>query len=186
MNRQDSSVGEVERATGISIGTALLLIVLGMTALLFPEPVGVAVSILILWIIVFSGLAHLVHAWDARGTGVMAWQLLVGAAYLSGGIFLLLHPGYGFAYVTLGIAWIFAFEAVLLLAAFFWLRRQPGASWLALDGVLTLILAVCIGAGWPTNSVWVVGTLVGVNILISGFTRLAMSGDPRKLFKQGP
>jgi len=183
MNQRDSTVGEVERATSISIGTALLLIVLGMCALLFPEPVGIAVSILILWIIVFSGLAHLVHAWDARGTGVMAWQLLVGAAYLCGGIFLLLHPGYGFAYVTLGIAGIFMFEAVLLLTASYWLRKQPGAGWLALDGALTLILAVCIGAGWPTNSVWVVGTLVGVNILVSGFTRLGMSGYTRTFFK---
>ncbi len=183
MSQHDSPVDEAQRATGISIGTALLLIVLGMAALLFPEPVGIAVTILILWIIVFSGLAHLVHAWDARGTDVMAWQLLVGAAYLCGGIFLLLHPGYGFAYVTLGIAGIFLFEAVLLLAAAWWLRKQPGAGWLALDGALTLILAVCIGTGWPTNSVWVVGALVGVNILVSGFARLGMSGRTGKFLK---
>ena len=183
MNQHVSTVEETERATGISIGIALLLIMLGMCALLFPEPVGIAVSILILWIIVFSGLAHLVHAWDARGTGVMTWQLLVGAAYLCGGIFLLLHPGYGFAYVTLGIAGIFLFEAAMLLAAAYWLRRQPGAGWLTLDGGLTLILVVCIAAGWPTNSVWVVGTLVSVNILVSGFTRLGMSGRAHKLFK---
>jgi uncharacterized membrane protein HdeD (DUF308 family) len=180
---QPTTLDEAKRATGLSIGMALLLIALGMTALLFPGPAGVAVTVLVLWIIVFSGMAHLVHAWDARGSGVFVWQLLVGAAYLCGGIYLLLHPGYGVAYVTLVIAGMFMFEAILLWAAFYWLRYQPAASWLALDGTLTLILAICIGVGWPSDSIWVLGTLVGVNVLVSGFTRLAMSDHPGKLFK---
>jgi uncharacterized membrane protein HdeD (DUF308 family) len=172
MSGSDTAIGEARRATDISLGVSILLILLGMAAILLPEAVGIAVSILILWVIVFSGIAHLVHAWDARGSRVFLWQLLVGMLYMAGGLYLLLHPGYGMAYLTLFIACMFIFEALLLLTAFFWLRPMRESYWLALDGVLTLLIGIVIASGWPANSVWVLGVLVGINLLSSGFARL--------------
>jgi len=54
--------------------------------------------------------------------------------------------------------------------------------WLLLfDGVVTLILAVMIWRTWPSNTEWVIGTLVGISMLFSGTARLMLSLAARQL-----
>jgi uncharacterized membrane protein HdeD (DUF308 family) len=174
MPTADDPVEIARRTTGISIGVSVLLILLGLLALILPGAVGIAVTILILWIIVFSGVAHLVHAWDARGTGDFLWRLLVGIVYIVVSIFLLLHPRESLASLTLVLAVLFLLEAGLMLAAFLWLRRRAGSSWLLLNALLAGAIGLLIGLNWPSSSIWAIGVLVGVNILFSGFARLMM------------
>jgi len=177
------SAAIARHTTGISIGVSLLLILLGLLALVLPGAVGIAVAILILWIIVFTGIAHLVHAWDARGTGEFLWRLLVGGVYIIVGIFLMLHPRESLASLTLVLAVLFLMEAGLMLAAFWWLRRRSGSGWLLLNALLACAIGLLIGFSWPASSAWAVGMLVGVNILFSGFARLMMSWKVRRVSK---
>jgi len=51
--------------------------------------------------------------------------------------------------------------------------------WIAV-GMLVL-LGILIWAHWPFNSDWVVGTLFGISIFMSGVTRLMMSLALRKI-----
>jgi uncharacterized membrane protein HdeD (DUF308 family) len=37
-----------------------------------------------------------------------------------------------------------------------------------------------IGFSWPSASAWAIGTIVGINFLFSGVTRLAHAGAPGK------
>lgn len=173
-------------ATGISVGVCVLLLILGVTALLLSTALTVAIGILMLWFIVFAGLAHLVHAWDARETPLFAWRLLVGLVYVAGGLFLLLHPRYDLAYLTLFIAWMFALESMLLLGAYGWLRHLPGAGWIALDAVGTLLIAAVIGFFWPWITAWMLGALVGINIIGTGATSLALALGRRDWLKGRP
>ena len=43
------------------------------------------------------------------------------------------------------------------------------------DGVVTLILGFMIWNRWPIGSLWVIGTLVGVSMIMTGMTRLMMT-----------
>jgi uncharacterized membrane protein HdeD (DUF308 family) len=61
------------------------------------------------------------------------------------------------------------------------LRPLPGSGWLLVDGIVTLLLAVMIGIGWPISSVWAIGTLVGVSMFFSGITRLMLSAAVRRI-----
>ena len=163
----------VMRATWISVGAAVALLVLGGVAALVPFAVGVAIGILLVWVVVFSGLAHLVHAWDVRG-GVFIWRLLVGITYLLGGLYLLIHPVFDFPALTRFIGGMFTVEAALLLAGAGWLRGRRGSGWMVLDAVLTLFVAACMlgwGAGLPP---WALGLLVGMGVISSGVVFLAM------------
>jgi uncharacterized membrane protein HdeD (DUF308 family) len=49
------------------------------------------------------------------------------------------------------------------------------------DGVITLILGFMIWNRWPVSSLWVIGTLVGVSMVMTGTTRLMMALAVRKL-----
>jgi len=61
------------------------------------------------------------------------------------------------------------------------LRGIPGSGWLMVDGIITLVLAVMIWSTWPSSTVWVVGTLIGISMLFSGITRLMLSLAARRI-----
>jgi uncharacterized membrane protein HdeD (DUF308 family) len=73
------------------------------------------------------------------------------------------------------------FEGVLEFVLSVQLRPLPGSGWLLVDGIVTLLLAVMIGIGWPISSVWAIGTLVGVSMFFSGITRLMLSAAVRRI-----
>jgi uncharacterized membrane protein HdeD (DUF308 family) len=66
-------------------------------------------------------------------------------------------------------------EAIFHIVTYFHLRSAPGSGWLLFDGIVTFILAVMIWKSWPASAVWALGTIVGINLLMSGFTRLMYS-----------
>jgi len=59
-------------------------------------------------------------------------------------------------------------------------RRSPlpGSGWNLLNAILTLSLAYVIWRSWLWSLAWAIGTLVGVNLLVSGFTRLMIHRAP--------
>lgn len=174
MTETDIPIPDTIRATWLSIGTALTLVILGAVAALLPMAVGVAVGIFIVWVIVFSGLAHLVHAWDVRDSRLFYWRLAVGVVYTGGGVFLLLDPGYSLTILSRYLALMFAVESLLLLAAAYLLRSLRGGLWMTVDGALTLLFAALILLLTPWSTAWELALIAGANILFSGFVYLAL------------
>jgi len=171
----------MKEATGMSIGMAAAMIVLGVLAVVLPFATGIGISIVMGWIIVFSGFAYLAYAFAAKGAGGFVWRTLVGVAYIIGGLYLAFHPGLALASFTLVLAAIFFAEGILELVTFFQFRALSGSGWILCDGIVTLLLAYLIWRPWPVSSTWAIGTIVGVNLIVSGFTRLMYSVAARKI-----
>lgn len=163
----------VVRTTWMSLAAALALITLGALAALLPYAVGLAVGMLVVWVVVFSGLAHLVHAWDVRGD-MFLWRLSVGLLYLCGGLYLVLVPRFDLAALKQFIGAMFVLEAGLLLASSWWMRRRRGARWLALDGACALLFAMLVFGVGGTAAAGVFSLLVGLNVLSSGLVFLVL------------
>ena len=169
--------------TGMSIGWAILMIVLGLLAVALPLATGIGLSILVGWIIVFGGFAYLAYAFAARGVGGFLWRILVGVVYIVGGLYLVFHPGLALASLTLVLAAILFSEGVLQMIVFFQFRSLPGSGWVLFDGIMTLLLGFVIVYPWPFSAAWAIGTLVGINLIVSGVTRLMYSVAARRALK---
>ncbi len=167
-----------------SIVWGIALIVFGILAIGSPFLAAVAVSVLIDWLIIFAGVVHLVLAFHSHRGGSMIWKLLVGLAYVFMGTYLLMHPVLGVASLTLLLASLFLVEGALDIVLFFQLRAAKGSGWMLFDGLVTLLLAGMIWAQWPSSSLWAIGTLVGVSMIISGCARVMMSVAVRKALNQ--
>jgi uncharacterized membrane protein HdeD (DUF308 family) len=165
----------VKKSVGWSIGLSLLMIVAGILAIASPLAAGLAINIIVAWLLVFSGCVHLVFAWYKPSAGGLVWELLVGVLYILTGGYLLLHPVAGLASLTIALAIYLLLESILEFVLGFSLRPLPGSGWLIVDGVVTLILAIMIWRSWPSSTGWVIGTLVGISMLFSGTSRLAIS-----------
>jgi uncharacterized membrane protein HdeD (DUF308 family) len=165
----------LSRGGSFPIGWAILLIIVGFFALALPFEAGIAIAIVVAVLVIVAGIAHLASSLAARTTGGFLWRLLVGCAYLIAGVYLLMHPKLSLVSLTLALAVLFFVEGIFHIVTWFQVRSAPGAGWLLFDGIVTLILAVMIWRSWPASAVWALGTLVGINLLMSGFTRLMYS-----------
>jgi uncharacterized membrane protein HdeD (DUF308 family) len=174
----------IRKSLGWCIALSVLMIAAGLLAIIVPPAGGIAVTILVGWLLVFSGLAHLVYAWHTRGAGSVIWEILLGIAYLCVGGYMLYHPLLGMAALTLALAIYLFAESILEFILAVRLRPQPGTGWLIAHGLVALILAVMIWRTWPSSTAWVLGTLVGISMLFSGITRLMVSLAARKLVAQ--
>ena len=171
----------VKRGSGPSIVWSILLIIFGLLAIASPLAASLGVVIVIGWLILFNGAAQLVHAFQSKGIGHIAWKLLVAVVYLVAGVYLVLHPGAGAATLTLILAIFFFAEGIVDIVGYFATRKIGGSGWMLLDGIITLVLGVMIWRHWPSSSFWVIGLLVGISMLMTGTTRLMMALAFRKL-----
>jgi uncharacterized membrane protein HdeD (DUF308 family) len=77
--------------------------------------------------------------------------------------------------LTLVLAVFLTFEGILELVFYFQIEQRRQAGWVLFDGIVTLILGMLIWLHWPSSSIWVIGTLVGISLIFSGVARLMLS-----------
>jgi len=97
------------------------------------------------------------------------------------GVYFLTHPLLGLGTLTFYLAVVLLVEAVIEISAFFAARGESGSAWRLVNAVVTLLLGGMIWRNWPSSSVWAIGTLVGVNLIITGFSRLMIGSAARRL-----
>jgi uncharacterized membrane protein HdeD (DUF308 family) len=171
------------RSINWSIALSVLLIVAGFLAILSPSLSGIGVTLFLGWLLIISGVTHLIFAWKVHTTRRVLWEILLGLVYLFTGGYLIVHPVAGLLSLTLLLAVYLFIEGILELILAFQLRPHAGWGWTLFDGVITLILAFMIWRTWPYSTVWAIGTLVGISMLFSGFSRLMLSLAARRILK---
>jgi uncharacterized membrane protein HdeD (DUF308 family) len=168
----DTLSSTLKRVTGLAILWAVILIICGIFSLALPMIAGISTAIVLSVLIIFAGVIHLTTAPVSGGFGGYLWRTLVGIVYIIGGIWLFMHPILGLVSFTFVLGFVFLIEGFLAIISFFQARKTTGSSWLLFDGIITLLLAFLILDRWPSSAAWAIATIVGVNLLISGITRL--------------
>jgi len=172
---------DVRTATTWSIVLSVLMIAAGVLAIGLPLVAGVAVTAIVGWLLLLSGLFHMAFAWRAGRPAAVLWQILLGVLYGAIGFYIIASPVAGLASLTLAIAVYLFIEGVLEFVLWSRLHAFPGSGWLMVDGIITLVLAVMIWSTWPSSAAWVVGTLIGISMFFSGITRLMLSIAARRI-----
>ena len=154
----------------------ILMLIGGFLAICIPLASGIGVAIVIGWLLLISGVWHLLFGFrSGSGVGGFLWQLLLAIVYGAAGLMVLLRPLAGLAWLTLVLATFLLIEAALEFVLYFKIRRRVNAGWVLFDAIITLLLGILIWARWPFSSVWAIGTLIGVSLIFSGISRLMLS-----------
>jgi uncharacterized membrane protein HdeD (DUF308 family) len=166
------------------LASAVLLIVLGIFGIVEPGLAGLGVTLLVGWLLVMGAVMHFVAAYKGGGAKQVIFQALVGLVYLLGGLYLLTHIIMGAATLTLLLSGVIVAEAAIEVVAYFRMRNESASFWLLVNGMVTLLLGGLIFFHWPSSTVWAIGTLVGINLLMTGVSRLMFGLAARKLLRR--
>ena len=158
------------------IVVAAAFILLGLFAIVEPTVAGLAAAVLVGWLLLFSGVAHVIGAFFVERHGwSRLWTVLLGVLYVVGGGYFVTHPLLGLGTLTLFLAAILTMEAAVRLMIYMRLRREGASGWLLVNAVITLFLGVMIWSQWPASAIWAVGMMIGVNLLMTGLFALMPS-----------
>lgn len=162
----------LKKASGWLIAIGVLFIILGILAIAEPLVAGLAVAFLVGWLLIVGGVAHFIAAFGGGGASRVIVQVLIGVVYVAGGFYFLTHTLLGLGTLTLLLAGIILIEAIFEIVSYFRHRKSQASSWLLINALITLLVGGLIWFHWPSSSVWAIGTLVGVNLLMTGISRV--------------
>jgi uncharacterized membrane protein HdeD (DUF308 family) len=177
----ETALENVKRASTWSIVLGILMILAGVLAIVDSAFAGVLVVYVVAWTAIFNGVVQIIYGFRAHSGGRVFLEIILGLLYIAAGIYILMHPLGGLLAMTLIIACFLVVYGVFALVLAFQLRPLSGWGWVLFDAIITILLGVMIWAHWPVNSEWVIGTLVGISLIISGVSRLGLSMAVRKL-----
>lgn len=156
----------------ITLGIALL--VLGLLALAYVVSATLVSVVYVGVLMLIGGVLHLVHAWSTKGWSSFLLWTVTGLLYLLAGVFAVFNPLQGAAILTL----LFGATLIAIGALRLWIwaqnRAQKGAGWLAFSALMSLLVGLIIASGWPDNSIWVLGLILGVELLTQGWAALLL------------
>ena len=173
--------GLAKKVTGWYIAAAVLFIVLGIFGIVEPGVAGLGVTLLVGWLLAIGAVFHFIAAFKGGGAKQVTFQVLVGIVYAIGAFYFLTHTIMATSTLTLLLAGIILAEGVIEVISYFRMKGEGASGWLLLNGIITLALGALIWIHWPSSTVWAIGTLVGVNLLMTGITRLMFGLAVRKL-----
>lgn len=153
----------------------IALVVLGIGAILSPVVAGKAVVYFIGSLLLVTGMVQLVAGLRHESWGSKLSGIILGAITAVAGVAVLAHPLYGLAALALVLAIFFVAEGIWKIVMSFSFR--PARGWLAMlfSGVLALLLGGMIWNQWPLSGMWAVGILVGVDLLSTGLSLIAVA-----------
>lgn len=169
------------KITGWYIATAVLLTVLGVFAIVEPITAALGITVLVGWLLIFGGVAHLIGACAGGTAKEIIFEIVTGIAYLIGGRYSLTHPHLAIGTLTLLLGAVILIGGVVEVISYFRFGSQDASGWVLFNGITTFILGGMICFHWPSSSVWAIGILVGLTLLMTGMTRLMFALTARKL-----
>jgi uncharacterized membrane protein HdeD (DUF308 family) len=160
----------IRRHWGLFLAQGIIMIVLGVLALARPMIATLAVEIFAGWLFLIGGIVGLAGIFTAWRTPGFVWGLIRAIIAILVGVLLLWRPLAGVLTLTLLLAAFFAAEGITQIIVSISQRALlPGSwIWVLLSGIINLILAAIIISGFPGTAAWVLGLLVGINLLMSG------------------
>ena len=152
----------------------IVLIIGGMFALGATVLTSLASVIYFGTLLLAVGILEIVAAFRLRSTGPVLPYVLAGLLTIVVGGLFVFRPVAGLASVTLLIAgYLFAvglFRGITSL-----MDRYPGWGWDFVYALLAVGLGFYVAAAWPLDSFWLLGTIVGIEIIARGVTLTAAS-----------
>lgn len=155
----------------------ILLVVFGLAAIIVPPAASLAVTILLGWLFLISGIAGLALTFWAREMPGFWWSLISAALAVLAGIVLLAQPAQGTLTLTIVVGAYFLAEGVATIMYALEHRRELSGrwSWMLIAGIMDILIAVIIITGLPGSALWAIGLLVGINLLFGGATLIGVA-----------
>ena len=159
----------------------MLMVVTGVVALLFPVFSSVAVVLMLGWLLIISGIFQAISLIGATNVPHFWLQLISVALSVVIGILFLRHPGEGLLTLTLLLIVFFMVGGMAKVIFALTIRPFPNWGWVLASGIIGVLLAIYLWSSLPIAAAWLLGILVGIQLISEGAALGYMAWQVRKV-----
>ena len=166
------------------VALGVLTVIAGILAIASPLLSGLTVVVLIGVALAIGGVARTIAAFSAGSFGQGALAFIGGILTFGTGLILAARPGIGLATLTLMLGAYLLIDGISSAVLAFHMRPVSGWGSILFSAVMAVILGFFLLREWPLSGMWAIGTLLGVNLLVSGFSIISVGSTARSLAKR--
>ena len=131
--------------------------------------VATVASVLVVGVaMIVAGIAEVINAFQVKSWGKFLLWALLGVLYVIAGFVTFENPLLAAALLTLVLGASLVASGIMRIILAFSMKRETPWIWVAVSGIITLLLGLLILAHWPINSVYILGLLLGIDLIIAG------------------
>lgn len=167
----------LQKSPGWILFQGILLVVLGSLAIIFPLVATVAIEQVFAALLLIAGGYALATALGRKNmrTAQRVTSALWALLTLITGMLLVFAVVAGMKMLTLLLGSYFAAQGIITILAALKFRGSS-ALWIMLSsGIISVVLALMIFSGFPGTAGWVLGLLLGINLIFTGASFIGTS-----------
>jgi uncharacterized membrane protein HdeD (DUF308 family) len=169
---------------GWIVALGVVTVVAGVLAMGSPMASGLGIVVFIGIAMAIAGVARTIGAFSAGSFGQGTLAFIGGILTFGAGLILTARPGVGLATLTLMIGGYLLVDGISGAVLAFHVRPESGWGFMLFSAVMGVILGFLLLREWPLSGLWAIGTLVGVNLLFSGFSMISVGSAARGVAKK--
>ena len=169
------------------LGFGIFTLLGGVFAILAPFVASLTVVGLAAAVFILLGAAQLWAAFrgDPKVAEHRALNGILGALMVVFGVWLFAQPLEGLVTLTIFVAAFFIVEGALQVWLATRMRGREGWGWLAAGGAVSVLLGLMVFFALPGAAIWVLGLLLGIDLLSTGAAMIALSFAERRATGDG-
>src|SRR6516164_3954948 len=118
----ETIVGSVRKASGGSIVWGVLMFTCGILAISLPLASSIGIVIVLAWLILFAGIAHLFFAFQSQSIGGFLCKVLLALIYGIAGGYMVMDPVLGGLALSLFLGVVLLFGGGMEIVLYFNIR----------------------------------------------------------------
>jgi uncharacterized membrane protein HdeD (DUF308 family) len=123
---------------------------------------------LLAWVLIISGVLQAIGLIGARHVPHYWLQLISVVLAIVIGLILLRQPESGLLLMTVLLIVFFMVEGISKIIFALTIRPFPNWGWVLASGLVGIVLAVYLWANMPVSAEWVLGVLLGIQLVCEG------------------
>lgn len=141
----------------------------------FNLPVATAASVLAIGVLMLIGASlQLVASFFARSWSGFGLALVSAVLYGVAGALTIANPLLAAEVLTLMLAFSLIFSGATRIWWSAMLRPLPGWGWITASGIVSILAGIVFIAGWPANTVYLLGMVLAFDLTFQGITAVAL------------
>src|SRR6516165_5860166 len=170
----------VKRHSSWYLVQSALMVLAGVLALIFPAISSVAVVFYLGWLLIISGVLQGISLIDVHHVPNFWIQLLSVVLFVVVGMLFLRDPEAGLLSLTLLLIVFFMVEGFSKVIFALTIRPFPNWGWILVSGIVGILLAFYLWASIPVSAAWLLGVLLGIELICEGAAITHLAWQVRK------
>lgn len=154
--------------------SGIIMIILGIIALRHTV-ISSLVSIVMLGIILTAGgIVEIVRSFHSQTATKTFYRFALGLLYAGAGLFMLAKPGINAMSLTLVLSALLIASGIVRIVDSI-MHKTDYRFWRIINGIISIIIGIMIWMQWPYSGLWFIGLVIGIELMVTGFTSLAIA-----------